>query len=89
MRIIPIHEVHEAIASLPGKTVKPWRDGDARCHCSHCDLCGDCYPTNVLHDHEQECCAAVLKALRVTLEEPLNKNVDWAGNPLPGDGTIA
>lgn len=63
---IELDEVRAAIAALPGKTVQPWKDGDQRCHCSHCALCGDCYPTEVLNEHEQECRAAVLKALRGT-----------------------
>lgn len=40
-----LYEARAAIAALPGKSVQPWRDGDAREHCSHCRLCGMCYPT--------------------------------------------
>lgn len=57
------HETRAAIAALPGKTVQPWRDGDARCHCTHCDLCGDIFATEVFSRHEDECQAALLKAL--------------------------
>lgn len=57
------YQVRGAIRALPGKTVQPWRDGDERCHCTHCDLCGDLYPTSVHSQHVTECNAALLKAL--------------------------
>lgn len=53
-----------AIANLPGKTVKPWRTGDTRCHCSHCDLCHDCFPTERLSAHQAECQGALMAVLR-------------------------
>lgn len=58
-----LDEVSAAIAALPGKTILPWRDGDERCHCSHCELCGDLFRTSEYTQHTAECRAALLKAL--------------------------
>ncbi len=52
-----------AIAALPGKTLQPWKDGDERCHCTHCDLCGELYRTVDIGTHETECQAALMKAI--------------------------
>lgn len=57
------HETRAAIAALPGKTLRPWKDGDARCHCTHCALCGELYRTEDIAKHEDECQAALLEAL--------------------------
>lgn len=57
------YSTRAAIADLPGKKIKPWRDGDGRCHCTHCDLCGDLYRTSDISKHEIECQAALLLVL--------------------------
>jgi hypothetical protein len=57
------YATRQAIADLPGKTVQPWRDDDARCHCTHCDLCGELYRTLDIDVHERECQAALLAAI--------------------------
>lgn len=58
------YETRLAIASLPGKTVQPWRDGDTSgFQCSQCDLCGVLYRTEDIGKHEAECQAALVAAL--------------------------
>lgn len=34
---------------------KPWRDGDERCHCTHCDWCGRLYRTADIWRHREVC----------------------------------
>ncbi len=57
------YETRQAIASLPGKTVERWKDGDKPCHCTHCDLCGVLYRTDDIGTHEAECQAALLAVI--------------------------
>lgn len=62
------YETRAAIAALPGKTLRPWKDGDARCHCTHCALCGEAYRTEDIAQHEDECQAALLEALETVVD---------------------
>lgn len=50
-------EVGERWAALLADAgrVKPWKDGDARCHCSHCPGCGDIFPTSAIGMHQPAC----------------------------------
>ena len=34
--------------------VDRWRDGDARCHCTHCDACGLLFRTEDLATHQRQ-----------------------------------
>ena len=34
--------------------VKPWRDGDPRCHCTHCQCCGWLFPSVEIEQHLKE-----------------------------------
>jgi hypothetical protein len=38
---------------MPERVV-PWKDGDARCHCTHCDCCGFLFRTEDLGQHQRE-----------------------------------
>jgi hypothetical protein len=35
--------------------VKPWKDGDPRMECAHCDGCGDIFPFNLVGEHRAGC----------------------------------
>jgi hypothetical protein len=34
---------------------RPWRDGDPRCHCTHCDSCWRLYRTEDINAHRNVC----------------------------------
>lgn len=34
---------------------RPWRDGDPRVHCTHCNACHDLYPTADIARHREVC----------------------------------
>ena len=59
------YNVRAAIAALPGKTVKPWGDGDKPCHCTHCDLCGLLFRTLDIATHVNECERALLSVIEL------------------------
>jgi hypothetical protein len=35
--------------------LKPWKDGDPRCHCTHCDWCKLLFRTEDIAEHRKEC----------------------------------
>lgn len=69
------YETLQAIRALPGKTVQPWKDGDPRCHCTHCSLCGALYRTEDIGKHIDECQAALIKALKSEMENPVTEQL--------------
>lgn len=42
-------------AMIEKLTIKPWKDGDKRCHCTHCDWCNQLFPTEHIAAHRAEC----------------------------------
>lgn len=44
-----------ALAALPVDGPRPWRDGDPRCHCTHCDGCGRLFRTEDIAAHRSRC----------------------------------
>jgi hypothetical protein len=43
------------VRALPDKGPKPWQDGDARCHCTHCRWCGRLHRTEDYGAHRSTC----------------------------------
>lgn len=41
-------------ACSPGEP-RPWRDGDERCHCTHCNGCGRLYRSADIEAHRDVC----------------------------------
>ena len=44
----------QRIAAL-ADAVSPWRDGDERCHCTHCSSCGSLFRTQDVYTHQKHC----------------------------------
>lgn len=61
---------------------KPWRDGDERCHCSHCSACGRLYRTADIARH-REICPVVGVALAM---RAIPESKDYVGPGWPDGG---
>ena len=89
------YETRAAIASLPGKTVRPWKSGDEPCHCTHCDLCGVLFRTIDIGAHIDECQKALIaalalngKRLAITSRDVITANNFIAAAVRSGVGTL-
>ena len=52
------------VKPLTAKGPAPWRDGDKRCHCTHCDYCGRLFRSAEIGAHRDVC---VVRRLAVGL----------------------